>query len=79
MLPLQPGGARPGVPDRDPVVVELLQDSFGWLAGELFDMGCGQTDLGVRLGEECAGERGGSREPLGDRAGHRAFRDAVPL
>ena len=45
------------MPDRDPVV-ELLQDSFGWLAGwladELLDMGCGQADLGARLGEERA-------------------------
>ena len=73
------GSATGCVPDRDPVVVELLQDSSGWLPGELFDMGCAkQISVYARM-RNARVSRGGYREPLGDDAGHRAFRNVVPL
>jgi len=51
--------------------MEQLHDVSCWLLGELLDMPCCQTDLGVRLDEEGAGERDGRGEAFGDGAGDR--------
>ena len=51
--------------------MEQLHEVSCWLPGELLDMPCCQTDLGVRIDEEGAGERDGRGEAFGDGAGDR--------
>jgi len=61
------GDWAPDDSDRDAVLMEQLHDVSCWL----LDMPCCQTDLGVRLDEEGAGERDGRGEAFGDGAGDR--------